>query len=719
MWSAPYFDEGAGNVWMISYSVPFYRKLDGVFNGVAFTDLRIDTLQADLGNSGHFSGQFAVLDAEGNFLFHNQQALAGKSSQGWAKDARLSYLMGPSVALDGRGYRVANWPGLGRAWVYKERVPGSNWELLSAVPDRSLLAGMGARELFTAVALLAGVGLAVLAALAFTRRYTQPLVALTVAVNATARGEWNTPIAYRGTDELGELADAFRLMRMHIADRDRRLRDANQQLEGRVAERTLAAQAVEQRLRAITNSIPCTVFQLLRGADGSYHYSFISEGAERQFGVPPGVLLADFGAALALIHPQDAPYLLSQIEASARDGRDFEAEYQVVNARSGLTQWTHTSATFVGEIDGVRRWNGYHIDISPQKQLETELLSAKQQADEANLAKGRFLASMSHELRTPMNAVIGLADLTLQTPLNRQQHDWVAKIHRAATSQLRLVNDVLDFSKLEAGKMQIESLNFELLRVLDSAFEMVADTAQQKGLKLLQTVQPGLPSLLVGDALRLTQVLLNLLSNAIKFTERGSVVVRVESLGRSADAIQLRFAVSDTGIGVPAESRHKLFKAFSQADASTTRRYGGTGLGLVICSEIVSQMGGSIGLDSSSAQGSRFVFDLSFGLTAAPLLGMAEVLPGEFLEEGAPTPAAPVQAALEAAERQKLLAELARLRERLANADGDAVDHWGALITRYPWLAETLHGQQAHKAFSAYRFPAASTALEQLASTLP
>ena len=220
--------------------------------------------------------------------------------------------------------------------------------------------------------------------------------------------------------------------------------------------------------------------------------------------------------------------------------------------------------------------------------------------------KSMFLANMSHEIRTPMNAIIGLSHLALKTPLNAKQRDYVSKVHNAGTSLLAIINDILDFSKIEAGKLDIETTDFKLDEVISSVTTLTAQKAHEKGLEFLAHVAPGIPEHLLGDPLRLGQILTNFVNNAVKFTEQGEIRLDIELLEHTGEKVQLKFSVRDTGIGMTEEQSAKLFQPFTQADMSTTRKHGGTGLGLTICRRLVELMGGRIWLESEPGVGSTF-----------------------------------------------------------------------------------------------------------------
>lgn len=421
---------------------------------------------------------------------------------------------------------------------------------------------------------------------------TGPVESLSLATQQLADGALGKDIPVEGDDEVGQLTRSFNTMRGSL----------------------------EQKEAALRNEVAHTQAILSTAADGvividrKARVKTFNPAAEELFGLRSDDVL---GKNVKLLIPEPfrsehdhyvADYLRTGTRKIIGTGRE------VVGQRadgSTFPMWLS-----VGEmvVDNDKMFVGVVHDMTEEKRAERELEKAKEEAEEGNRAKSEFLANISHELRTPMNGIIGMTELLLSTEHSSEQREYLRIVQRSADALLFLLNEILDFSKVEAGRIELQSGRFELRDTFDEALHAVDFRVFEKGLEIISRVSADVPDDLIGDDVRLRQVLVNLLSNALKFTEEGKIELSVDMLEQSGDQVRLQFAVGDTGIGIPADKLELIFESFRQVDSSTTRRYGGTGLGLTICSELVRLMEGEMWVESTVGSGSTFFFTVLFGV---------------------------------------------------------------------------------------------------------
>ena len=379
------------------------------------------------------------------------------------------------------------------------------------------------------------------------------------------------------------------------------LNDALNQSAERLFEQSRKILQSEAQYRRVVNSVREVIFQ----TDMQGRWTFLNPAWEEITGYTIAESLGRPSVSFA--HPDDLqnainallPVLQLELEST-------RIEVRFVTRQKRL-RWAEIWSTILRDEKGVPIGaSGTINDISARKEAELALIAAKDAAESATQAKSQFLATMSHEIRTPMNGVLGMAQLLMETEMNAEQRDYVRTLYHSGQALLSIINEILDFSKIEAGKLTIESVPFDLGLAIDDVCDLLQPQIQEKNIELVLRYAPGCPHLLLGDVGRIRQILLNFLGNAVKFTSEGYVLIDVSADSSSDDEVLIRLAVTDTGIGIPADKQPHLFEQFTQADTSTTRRFGGTGLGLAICKALAELMGGYVGLDSKDAQGSTF-----------------------------------------------------------------------------------------------------------------
>ncbi|MEO5351734.1 MAG: response regulator [Magnetococcus sp. XQGC-1] len=471
-----------------------------------------------------------------------------------------------------------------------------------AIPEEDFTGYLtvSAKKTFFVIVLL--LMLAILLGMLIARLLARPIRQMSTVAHSIAEGDFAQVLPVQGGLELCRLAEAFNRMSAQL--RHMRLQSVEQINSLRISQE-------RQDLALKGGNLGFWDADLLTG------HTIVNDRYREIFALPEdGLLAVERNGWYACIHPDDRERV-ARIGQEYKEGRRsvYEVEYRV-QAPDQHLKWVVSRGAVVQHDDSGQPWRmvGTVLDITDRKTAEIALQNAKKAAEVATQAKSDFLANMSHEIRTPMNAIIGMSYLALQTGLTSHQRNYVQKVHSAAESLLGIINDILDFSKIEAGRIELETIRFRLSDVLQKLANLLTVKTVAKKLAFLVAVDPQVPGELMGDPLRLGQILVNLANNAVKFSAAGEIVVRVERVEIREDQVSLRFSVTDSGIGMTEEQMGKLFQPFSQADASITRQYGGSGLGLTISKRFVEMMEGRIWVESQPGQGSTFFFTAKFAV---------------------------------------------------------------------------------------------------------
>ncbi|OPY14922.1 MAG: Signal transduction histidine-protein kinase BarA [Syntrophus sp. PtaB.Bin001] len=403
-------------------------------------------------------------------------------------------------------------------------------------------------------------------------------------------------------------------LKKRIAERTRQLEEMNEVLK-KLSEREAALKESEERYRTLVENVNIGVYRVAAGSQGCFIQ--LNPAMVKMFGYDS----TDELMKVPVLKIYQDPEKMRKFGGKIKQFGFVKDEELQLQKKDGEPIWASATAMAQYDADGAIKWvDGVIEDITERKRAEEALQLAKEEAEAANRAKSDFLASMSHEIRTPMHAILGMAELLSETPLTPEQRKYVEVFKNAGENLLNVINDILDLSKVESGHLELENTDFDLAEIVEKTGEVLAIRAHDKGVELVCHILPDVPVNLIGDPIRLRQILVNLIGNAVKFTEKGEIVVEVRRkepefpAEEHGETVDLLFSVSDTGIGVPKEKIDMIFEKFMQVDSSISRKYGGTGLGLSIAKHLVELMGGQIRMESETGKGTKVYFTASFGI---------------------------------------------------------------------------------------------------------
>jgi len=592
---------------VITIGIPI-RSPDGRYIGalLGVTNLAEPNFLDQISNAkyGH-TGDFLVTDAKARTYIASsdkRRVMHTGPAPGvnLVYDRYLNGHEGSGVAVSSRGIEELS---------SSVKIGDTGWLMQSVLPTQEaflVVRQMQQRLLLSAVALTLFAGMV---AWWWVHRQLKPLERSAVLLDEMRQGTIpRQPLPVERDDEIGKLANAFNGLLKSIVDQ----------------EALLAKIAATEQVRKILAHVPGMVFQYYQHPDGTGAFPFASDAVTELYGVSPEVVESDATSIRDLLVPEDSARFFASLRESARSMERWLVDYRIRHP-DGQIKWLHVDAVpEMGEDDRIV-WYGFVTDVTATKALEHELEihrshledlvrerteqleDARNAAEAANVAKSTFLANMSHEIRTPLNAITGMAFLMHRTGVTPEQADRLGKIEAASSHLLEIINSILDLSKIEAGKLTLDAERIQIPTLLANVASIMNDRTTGKGLQLRVEAPSELPGV-IGDGTRIQQALLNYVGNAIKFTQRGGVTIGVKVEADDGPQVIVRFEVTDTGIGIPAEALGKIFNSFEQADSSTTREYGGTGLGLAITKRLAELMGGTVGVSSTPGEGSTFWF---------------------------------------------------------------------------------------------------------------